>query len=88
MQRGSAESMRGISPRLGGVGWAASFAGFISCVVYNILLAVAFAYLAVSGDEPWADKNYKRPEGCDTADRSEVGSAELYLYMDVTKVLG
>lgn len=80
--------MRGISPRLGGVGWAASFAGFISCVIYNILLGVSFTYLSVAGDEPWAAKNYKRPLGCDTADRSEVGPAELYLYMDVTKVLG
>jgi hypothetical protein len=54
MQRGSAEAMRGISPRLGGVGWAASFAGFISCVIYNILLGVAFTYLTVAGDEPWS----------------------------------
>ena len=80
--------MRGISPRLGGVGWAASFAGFISCVIYNILLGVAFTYLTVAGDEPWKEKTYTRPEGCGTADRSEVGAAELYLYYDVTKVLG
>jgi len=46
--------MRGISPRLGGVGWAASFAGFISCIIYNILLGVAFTYLTVAGDEPWS----------------------------------
>jgi len=80
--------MRGISPRLGGVGWAASFAGFISCIIYNILLGVAFTYLTVAGDEPWSEKNYKREPACNTADRSEVGPAELYLYMDVTKVLG
>ena len=87
MQRGSAEAMRGITPRLGGVGWAASFAGFISCVTYTILLGVSFAYLIASDKEPWSDKNYKRVQGCNSADRSEVGNAELYLYMNVTKVL-
>lgn len=49
MQRSSAAAMRGISPRLAGVGWAAGLAAFMSCVVYNYWLATAMVFLVESG---------------------------------------
>ena len=33
MQKGSVGALRGINPRLAGVGWAASFAGFVTCII-------------------------------------------------------
>jgi hypothetical protein len=45
MQRGSAGSMRGIVPRLAGFGWAASFSGFVTSLVYNVLLGMCIVYL-------------------------------------------
>lgn len=45
MQRGSAGAQRGIMPRLAGAGWAASIAGFITCVIYNILLGLVLVYM-------------------------------------------
>ena len=81
MQRGSAAALRGITPRLAGVGWAASFAGFISCVVYNILLGVSMIYLVQSGSQPWKEENLKRPSSCSKS----IPAAEIYLYMNVTK---
>lgn len=45
MQRGSAGSMRGIVPRLAGIGWVASFAGFVTSLIYNILLGMSVIYL-------------------------------------------
>jgi NSS family neurotransmitter:Na+ symporter len=53
MQRGSAGSIRGILPRFAGAGWAASFASFITCVVYIILLGIVAIYLFNSGSKPW-----------------------------------
>jgi solute carrier family 6 amino acid/orphan transporter-like 15/16/17/18/20 len=49
MQRGSAGAMRGIAPRLGGVGWAAAYSGFITCLAYTVLLGVCLVYLFGSG---------------------------------------
>jgi len=63
------------------VGWAASFAGFISCVVYNILLGVSMIYLVQSGSQPWKEENLKRPSSCSKS----IPAAEIYLYMNVTK---
>jgi len=45
MQRGSAGAMRGIVPRLAGIGWVASFAGFVTSLIYNILLGMCVIYL-------------------------------------------
>jgi SNF family Na+-dependent transporter len=45
MQRGSAGSMRGIVPRLAGIGWVASFSGFVTSLIYNILLGMSIIYL-------------------------------------------
>lgn len=88
MQRGSVGSLRGITPRLAGAGWAASFAGFITCIVYNILLGLTLVYLFKSGSQPWADNKYERTLSCDTAENNVTPSTELYLYMNVTNVLG
>ena len=49
MQRGSAGALRGIAPRLGGVGWAAAYSGFVTCLVYTVLLGVCLVYLMGSG---------------------------------------
>lgn len=85
MQRGSAGAMRGITPRLVGVGWVASFAGFIIALVYNTLLGLSLYYLMVGGSEPW--KDYQRPISCDTASLASVPNAEIYLYEHVTMLL-
>ena len=58
MQRGSAGSLRGITPRLAGAGWAASFAGFITAIIYNILLGLSLVYLFANGSQPWTESNY------------------------------
>jgi len=49
MQKGSAGSMRGIVPRLAGIGYAASFAGFVSALTYNIILGMCIIYLFGTG---------------------------------------
>ena len=49
MQRGSAAALRGISPRLAGAGWAAAYSGFITCIVYCVLLGICLVYLVGSG---------------------------------------
>jgi SNF family Na+-dependent transporter len=86
MKKRSAGAMRGIYPRLGGAGWAAAFAGFITCVIYNIIMGLVFLYLIEAGNQPWNSKNYKRAPGCMTAEKSGTGAAELFLYMNATKV--
>jgi len=88
MQRGSVGALRGITPRLGGAGWAASFSGFITCVVYNILLGLSLYYLFNTGSLPWSQENYQRVDGCDTAITNRIPNTELFLYMNVTNVLG
>ena len=49
MQKGSAGSMRGIVPRLAGIGYVASFSGFVTALTYNILLGMSIIYLLKSG---------------------------------------
>jgi solute carrier family 6 amino acid/orphan transporter-like 15/16/17/18/20 len=49
MQKGSAGSMRGIVPRLAGIGYVASFSGFVTALTYNILLGMSIIYLLNSG---------------------------------------
>jgi solute carrier family 6 amino acid/orphan transporter-like 15/16/17/18/20 len=90
MQRGSVGSMRGITPRLAGVGWAASFSGFITCVVYNVLLGMCLVYLVQSGGDaqPWTEKNLERPLACQTAALMGTPSAEIYLFLNVTSLYG
>jgi len=60
MQKGSAGSMRGIVPRLAGIGYVASFSGFVTALTYNILLGMSIIYLVQSGSEPWAGKNFDK----------------------------
>mmetsp|Transcript_1210 Transcript_1210/g.1367 ORF Transcript_1210/g.1367 Transcript_1210/m.1367 type:complete len:270 (+) Transcript_1210:34-843(+) len=87
MQRGSAGALRGITPRLAGTGWAASFSGFVTAIVYNILLGLVLVYLFANGSQPWKDGEYSRPLACTTAAKSEIPNTELYLYMNVTALL-
>ena len=91
MQKGSAGALRGIIPRLAGVGWVASFSGFVVCLIYNMLLALTVYYMVVAGKMPWTPENWRggednRPTACKAADKLESTSAELFLYMDVVKV--
>jgi len=89
MQRGSAGSIRGILPRFAGAGWAASFASFITCVVYIILLGIVACYLVNSGSTPWKDENYNkvlRPEACKVGEYAAIPSAELYLYNNIVNL--
>jgi SNF family Na+-dependent transporter len=90
MQRGSAGANRGIMPNLAGVGWVASFSGFVVCLIYNMLLALTLYYMVVSGDMPWTMENWRggeRPAPCKSTTGLESSTAELYLYMDVVKVI-
>lgn len=66
MQRGSAGAIRGILPRFSGAGWAATFAGFITCVIYVLMLGLVGTYLIESGNKPWKPENYNeyRPIAC------------------------
>ena len=91
MQRGSAGALRGIIPRLAGVGWVASFSGFVVCLIYNMLLALTVYYMGISGSMPWTLENWrggadKQPAACKEGDELSATSAELYLYMDVVGV--
>jgi hypothetical protein len=73
-------------PRLAGAGWAASIAGYITCIIYNILLGMVLFYMVAGGSQPW--KNYERPLACQTALMMNAPNAELYLFMEVTKLFG
>jgi SNF family Na+-dependent transporter len=86
MQRGSAGAQRGILPRLAGSGWAASIAGFITCIIYNILLGMVLLYMVKGNSQPW--KNYERPLGCKTAAMMNAPNTEIYMFMNVTKLFG
>jgi NSS family neurotransmitter:Na+ symporter len=88
MQKGSAGALRGISPRLGGFGWVASFAGFITCIVYCIFLGMCMLYLVNGGSEPWEMAFEDRPLSCQTAAKASTNSAEIYLWNGVTKFFG
>ena len=84
MQRGGAGALRGIVPRLAGVGWAASFSGFINCVLYNLLMGLSFFYLVNVSDKPWSRENLRRAESCKTAAQSRVVSSEIFFYQTAT----
>jgi len=84
MQRGSVGSLRGITPRLAGAGWAAGFSGFITSVIYNIILGLCLYYLFNTGSMPWKEGT-ERALSCQTATTNAVSGAQLYLYMNVTK---
>lgn len=88
MQAGSAGSLRGIIPRLAGAGWAASFAGFVTALAYNILLGLALVYLVKSGDMPWKESNYERPTPCLVPNSTLIKppAAEIFFFMNVTKL--
>lgn len=86
MQRGSAGAQRGILPRLAGAGWAASIAGYITCIIYNILLGMVLSYMVQGGAQPW--KDYEAPLGCQTAAAMSAPGAEMYLYVNVTRLFG
>lgn len=87
MQRGSAGALRGITPRLAGAGWVASFSGFVISLVYTVLLGLNLYYFMIAGGEPWAEKNYDRPLSCNTATKAVSSTVELFLYFNVVKVL-
>jgi SNF family Na+-dependent transporter len=92
MQRGSAGALRGIIPKLAGVGWVASFSGFVVCLIYNMLLSLTVYYMVISGSMPWTLENWRggaagRPTACKSADKLTSTSAELYLYVDVVKII-
>ena len=86
MQRGSAGAMRGIAPRLGGVGWAAAYSGFVTCLVYTVLLGVCLVYLMGVGSQPWSEANLVRPTACQTAGTMTNSAADIYLWMEVTRL--
>lgn len=44
-QRGAANAIRGVNPRLSGVGWAASFAGFTRASLNCFILGIAMLYM-------------------------------------------
>jgi SNF family Na+-dependent transporter len=90
MQKGSAGALRGIVPRLAGIGYVASFSGFVTALTYNILLGISLIYLLSSGSEPWAAKNFdsKRSVGCLTAEMMQKPSEEIYLFTQVVKLYG
>lgn len=82
--------MRGIVPRLAGIGWVASFSGFVTSLIYNILLGMCILYLLQSGSQPWAAKNFNptRTLSCQTAEMMKKPSEEIYLYQQVIKLYG
>ena len=90
MQRGSAGAMRGIVPRLAGIGWVASFSGFVTSLIYNVLLGICIIYLLQSGSEPWASKNFDKTRSlsCSSAEMMQRPSEEIYLYQNVIKLYG
>ena len=86
MQRGSAGAMRGITPRLAGAGWAATLSSFFVVLVYNIMIALSLVYMVQGGKQPWAEQNYERSDGCNTASLRSTSSAELFFYQNTLKL--
>jgi len=85
MQKGSAGAIRGITPRLGGIGWVASFAGFITCLVYVMFLSMPLIYLFRNASEPWDLKFKDREVSCKTAERASASGAEIFLHTEITR---
>ena len=55
-----------------------------------MLLALTLYYMAVAGEMPWTKENWRggvRPQQCQTAETMGMNAPELYLYMDVVKVV-
>lgn len=55
-------------------------------MVYNVLIGLGLIYLVTGGGQPWAEKNYERSDGCNTAAMRATSSAELYFYQNVTNL--
>lgn len=90
MQRGSAQALRGIIPRLGGVGWAASLVGFVTVLAYNLMLGLCLYYFvsSLTSAIPWDEENLMRPISCQTAEKAPTPPAEIFFYMNATKFYG
>ena len=88
MQRGSGLALRGVLPKLGGVGWAASWAGFVTALVYNVMMGISLYYLFAAGSMNWVEEKLNRPISCQTAEKAPTPAAELYFNMNVTKFFG
>jgi solute carrier family 6 amino acid/orphan transporter-like 15/16/17/18/20 len=88
MQKGSVGALRGIVPKLGGVGWGASMAGFVIAIIYNVWLGLCAIYLVKSGSSPWTFGYKDRPMSCQQGSTISMKSEELYFYMNTTHFVG
>jgi SNF family Na+-dependent transporter len=91
MQKGSVGALRGIVPKLGGVGWAASYAGFVIAVIYNVWLGLCGIYIFTSISAPWdkySSASKDRPIACNTAETASNTAQEIYFYMKTIGFLG
>ena len=90
MQKGSAGSMRGIVPRLAGIGYVASFSGFVTALTYNIILGISIIYLFTASSQPYSAANFNssRNIGCQTAEMMQKPSEEIYLFTEVVNLYG
>jgi hypothetical protein len=86
-QRGAANAIRGINPRLSGVGWASSFAGFTRACLNCFILGIGMLYMIQENPLPWSDEGVVRPLACSTAKNYEMAPAELYFYLNVVQYL-
>lgn len=90
LQSGSMKAFGGISSRFAGVGFASSYAGFIVSTIYVVLLGLCLLFAAktnAAGDDlPWAEDNLNRPTSCKTAANYQQGPAQIYFYLNATKV--
>ena len=87
-QRGAANAIRGVNPRLSGVGWAASFAGFTRACLNCFILGIAMLYMIKANDPlPWSAEGADRPLACSTAANAQMAPAELYFYLNVAKYI-
>ena len=86
MQKGSVGAIRGITPKLAGVGWVASYVGLIISTFYNIMMGLTAIYfiggIKASGETgaPWDFKNKMKPSVCKQAELMGMKSEEIYLY--------
>jgi len=80
----------GISSRFAGVGHAAGCTGFLVGTIYIVLLGLALLYAAKTsgaGDKlPFTEANLNRPVSCQTASTYSQSAAQLFFYMNVTKL--
>lgn len=67
-QFGSIAALRSVHPQFAGVGLTASYAGFITCVLYTFMLALCLMYMSKAGTTaPWKEQYLNRPLSCQTA---------------------